>query len=122
MDALDASKLHPSVRTSHLPISFQPTMKPPPNRIYPFQDSVEDAEATMDHTESRQLSMGSQEVHAIGSARIFLADYYLTSLRNESDFAAANIHPAEQAEYIKFGRPNLSNVFSEVNWKINIYE
>eukprot|EP01038_Epipyxis_sp_PR26KG_P005623 gene5623-7766_t len=44
---------------------------------------------------------------------VFHCEFYLTALRNEDQFKAANINPQEQS-YLRMGRPDLPKIFSRV--------
>lgn len=115
-------------KASYLPLSFQPTMKPPPKikltRVIPgltdeqcyIDDSIETGGtknavySDKDNNYQRASDSANEDGFELNTDLIFHAEYYLTKVRNEEEFAAAGIDPVEQ-KHLHFGRPNLPEVF-----------
>ena len=57
-----------------------------------------------DRTHMEQYSTGTNNIN------LFQPEFYLTSLRSQDDYEAANINPLEQP-HVHFGRPNISLIF-----------
>ena len=51
---------------------------------------------------------------SLAESDVFHFEFYLTSIRNDGEFLAANIKPEEQ-DYLRFNRPDLPINFSRVD-------
>lgn len=94
-------------RDAYLPLSFQPPMQPPPRirseRISPGREDQDGLEAGAD----------SNDMQRINSKYVFFNEFYMTQVRSADDFNAADINPEVQ-KWLKFGRPNLDELFARV--------
>ena len=94
MDAMqdDYTQQH----SAHLPLSFQPQMSASP-------------QVTVDGSVSE-----GDDAQDVQSNFVFFNEYYLTAVRDAAQFDAAGIRPEVQ-KWLKFGRPNLVNIFTSVS-------
>lgn len=130
VDALYSDKLHSKAQTTnqnvpYLPISFQPSIQPPPpvlrglrsssnpHQVIPTTDSVQpipDQESGLSKEEQQRILDLD-----LNSDLIFHNEYYLTQIRSpESAQHIAGIHPEVQS-WLKFGRPNLKEIFAKTS-------
>jgi hypothetical protein len=111
VDALYTEKLHSDVETHnqnipYLPISFQPQMSPPPS------SRVNDTDLVVNPMNNR--SDKATHPQDMNSSFIFHNEYYLTRIRATDQQHTAGIHPGVQS-WLKFGRPNLKEIFANVS-------
>ena len=52
-----------------------------------------------------------EELQNIHSTNVFFNEFYLTQVRDQANFSAAGIDPTVQ-RWVRFGRPNLVNLFT----------
>ncbi len=136
VDGMHGDKLHSEANTSnqhipYLPISFQPTMAPPPqirtsvhHSSHSAQHVIPTASSTtpIDHhdpeaesTNINQQEQNSKSADDFSSDLIFYNEYYLTQVRAGRDAQhIAGIHPEVQ-KWLKFGRPNMKDIFQRVS-------
>jgi hypothetical protein len=122
VDALYTEKLHSDVETHnqnipYLPISFQPQMSPPPSsRVIHVKEKAVHVENgihnSRDPDEATPVSNPAQQ--DMNSSFIFHNEYYLTRIRATDQQHTAGIHPGVQS-WLKFGRPNLKEIFANVS-------
>jgi hypothetical protein len=134
VDALFTDKLHSDVETHnqhipYLPISFQPAMAPPPtslsthetahpNATQPFEvqgplpSTSRSSPQTATQTMEESTSTGTQQ--DLNSQFIFYNEYYLTQIRPTDQQHTAGIHPEVQ-KWLKFGRPKMQEIFTNVS-------
>lgn len=116
----------------NLPLSFQPhlltdwiTTRSGKSLRKCHVDDVEEAtQIQLSETVAVSNSRGSDSANEVSQALrfeddldkadVFHCEFYLTSIRNQSEFKAANIRPDEQ-EYLRFNRPNLPHIFARMD-------
>eukprot|EP00607_Mallomonas_marina_P010876 CAMPEP_0182422080 /NCGR_PEP_ID=MMETSP1167-20130531/7674_1 /TAXON_ID=2988 /ORGANISM="Mallomonas Sp, Strain CCMP3275" /LENGTH=357 /DNA_ID=CAMNT_0024599823 /DNA_START=613 /DNA_END=1686 /DNA_ORIENTATION=- len=105
---------------ANLPLSFQPNLIPatsvsqwPKVRPISGKGSITGDEVREIPSKAEQLDEEVAIPVENDQNNIFQCEFYLTSIRNEEDFKKANIDPVTQP-YVKFGRPDLKKIFSDV--------
>lgn len=123
VDALSPEKLHSTVglnnqHVPYLPVSFQPSISPPPSTLARVVHVKEkEVQPPFEHDEEKGKSKGSGTLlgsqQDLGSDFVFYNEYYLTQQRATDEHQYAGIHPEIQ-KWLKFGRPNVPKTFQTV--------
>ena len=96
--------------TEDLPTSFQPDLV----RLMSLDSCVAGSVKSANEIELQSKpSSGKIAMSTITDDSVFHCEYYLTNVRSESEQSAANIIPSQQP-YLKFGRPDLAKIFTQV--------
>ena len=108
----------------YLPISFQPPLTPSPKDLFSKFLSQKTESYEVIQTEDNVLALETdgndcESVESsITSSIVFVDKFFLTAVRSEKEYPQAGINPESQ-KHLEFGRPNLPEIFAEVEKMCN---